>query len=450
MLNKKVLLINPPFYRLMKSHFNGLSLGLAYITAILEKAGFNAKIYNADYLDKEDYPKQEELFQNYQSYKEILNDEGADIWEEVKRKIKDFNPDVLGIFMYTGAYKSAKIIARLAKSMNPELKVVVGGPHPTLAPEETIKNEEFDFLIRGEGEFTFLELMEGKYFYNIKGLSYKKGGKIFHNQPREFIQDLDSLPFPARNLLLEKGKNLDLGYVITGRGCPFNCAFCASPKIWQRKVRLRSVDNVIAELEELVKKYQIRKINFVDDTFTLNKERTKEICRKIIEKGLNIKWRCDTRANCLDEELVSLMKKSGCVRARIGAESGSNKVLKLMQKYQTKEDVRKGAALIKKYGIGLTVYFMAGFPGENNDDLKETIEFAKELKADYYSLGIVSPYYGTDVYFKLLNQGKIGKSESWEYFYHQSLEPVGNTNLDPKIIEEFLSISKLYAWDKRI
>ena len=120
-----------------------------------------------------------------------------------------------------------------------------------------------------------------------------------------------------------------------------------------------------------------------------------------------------------------------------------------MQKDQTTEDVRKAAALIKKYGIGLTIYLMTGFPGETNEDLKQTIEFAKELRADYYSLGIVSPYYGTDVYFKLYNQGKIGKNEPWEYFYHQSLEGIEDRNLDPKLVEEFLSINKYAVTGKR-
>src|SRR4030043_1024499 len=260
--NKEVnkLLISPPFYRLMKSHFNGLNLGLAYTAAVLAKEGFNVRIYNADYVDDSNYLTQEQLFQNYENYKAILNDEKAGIWQEVKKKIMDFNPDFIGISMYTGAYKSARVIANIVKKINPEIKIVVGGPHSTLDPEGTIKNKEFDYVIRSEGEFPFLELVEGKQLDSIKGLSYKKEGKIIHNPAREFIQDLDSLPFPARNLFLEKRENLDLGYVMTGRGCPFNCAFCASPKIWQRKVRFRSVDNVMAELEELVEKYHTRKI----------------------------------------------------------------------------------------------------------------------------------------------------------------------------------------------
>jgi radical SAM superfamily enzyme YgiQ (UPF0313 family) len=447
----KILLIKPPFYRLMKSHFNGLDLGLAYIAAVLDKNGFYTRLYNADYVEEGILPSLEELFQNYNFYKEIINNRQHEIWEEIKNKIKNFNPDIVGISMFTGAYKSAKIVAQLAKEINPEIKVVIGGPHSTLSPQETlIKNNEFDYAIRGEGEYTFLELVQDCPLEEIKGLSYKKGNEIIHNQEREFIKDLDSLPFPARNLFLERGRNLNLGNIATGRGCPYACRFCASPKLWKRIARLRSSDNVLDELEEVVKKYNQKSISFVDDTFTLNRERTKEICKKIIDRKLGIEWRCDTRADRLDEELISLMKEAGCICVRIGVESGSERVLRLMQKNEKKEDIRKAAVLIKKHGISLTAYFMAGFPGETNEDLRETIDFAKEIEADYYSLGIVSPYYGTDIYFMLKEQGKLKNEEDWEYFFHQSYKGMEyNKNLDPKLVEEFLSLNK-YAKGKRI
>ncbi|MCX6760318.1 MAG: radical SAM protein, partial [Candidatus Nealsonbacteria bacterium] len=410
----------------------------------------NTKIYNADYFDESKFISLEEIFSNYSGYKEVLNDKNAEIWKEVRENIKKFNPDILGISMFTGAYKSAKITAQIAKEINPNLKTVVGGPHPTLCAEGTLKNEEFDYAVVGEGEFVFLDLASGKPLSDINGLVYKKGGKIIKNPEREFIADLDSLPFPARNLFLDKGENINFGNIATGRGCPYACRFCASPKIWKRKVRLRSADNVIKEIEEMISKYNQKSISFVDDTFTLIKNRAMEICRKIIDKKLNIEWRCDTRADHLDDELVDLMKKAGCVCIRLGVESGSDKVLKLMNKMATKDQLRKAANLVKKYGISLTVYLMAGFPGETDEDLKETIDFAKELEADYYSLGIVSPYYGTDIYFELKEKGQLTENEDWEYFFHQSMDGVGSKNLNPKLLEEFLSLNKTCGKGSRI
>lgn len=449
MRNKRILLINPPFYRLMQSHFNGLNLGVSYIASVLAEKDFNVKIYNADYVDTNNYPTQEQLFQNYIGYKEILSSRKSDIWREVKEKIKSFNPDIVGISMSTGSYKSSIIVAQLAREVNSEVLVVVGGPHPTLAPQ-TVRDEEVDYLIRGEGEFAFLEFVEGKPVEDIEGLSYVRNGEVIHNASREFIEDLDSLPFPARDLFLNTGDNMYLGDIMVGRGCPYVCSFCASPKIWKRSVRFRSPSSVIKEIKEVVGKYKQPQISFVDDTFTLVKERTKEICRLIINEGIEIQWKCTTRADKLDRELVSLMKRAGCICAKIGAESGSERILKLVQKHETKDDIRKAAKLIREQGIALTVYFMAGFPDETNEDLRETIEFAIELQADYYSLGIVAPYYGTGVYTMLKNQGKINEENHWEYFFHTSLERIESSGLDSDLVNDFLSIDRLYAKGARI
>ena len=222
--------------------------------------------------------------------------------------------------------------------------MAVGGTHPTLDPEGTLAGEEFDYAIRGEGELTFLELADNPEEEKIKGLSFKKDNQIIHNESRPFIEDLNTLPYPCRDSFLNDTRYLDFGHLITGRGCPFACAYCASQQLWGRTVRFRSVSNVISELEYLKTNYNPSVIHFVDDTFTLNKDRAKEICQQIINKRLGIKWVCDTRVDCLDEELVALIKSAGCIRVKIGAESGSNRILKAMQKGITTE-------LLPKCGI---------------------------------------------------------------------------------------------------
>ena len=442
---KRVLLIAPPFYRLMGSHYNGLHLGISYIAALLKQRGHEVKIYNADYSNTTEYANQMELLKNTPLYKATLADLSLPIWQEIRDKISGFAPDFVGITMLTANYAAARNIARLTKVIDHNIKIVVGGTHPTLDPEGTLDIAEFDYVVRGEGEFTFLELVNGQEEKQIKGLSFRRDGKTVHNENRPFIQNLDTLPFPERDSFLNDTTHLELGYVVTGRGCPFSCSYCASTRLWHRIVRFRSAANVLAELEHLKANHGSSFIHFVDDTFTLNTERAKEICRQIIERQLGIRWVCDTRVDCLNEELIVLMKEAGCIRVKIGVESGSDRILKKVRKGITTAEVREVVRLIKEAGVPLTVYLMVGFPGETNQDLRQTIDFAKELDADYYSLSILAPYYGTEILSELEKSGKKLDKKHWEYFYHQSQEMILNNDLDPKLLDEFFALNE---WGK--
>jgi anaerobic magnesium-protoporphyrin IX monomethyl ester cyclase len=344
---KRILLIAPPFYRLMGSHFNGLHLGMCYIAAVLKEKGHDVKVYNADYVDSDAYLNQKQLFDNYTSYKAILNDPGHAIWREIKDKIAGFAPELIGIAMLTANYTAAKYIARIAKDIDSKVKIAVGGAHPTLDPEKTLVEKDFDYLVRGEGEITFLELAGDRELAKISGLSFKKDRQPFHNRSRPFIKDLDSLPFPSRDAFLNDTRYMDFGHIITGRGCPFNCAYCASPKLCHRIARFRSVPNVIEELELVKASYNSPIIRFADDTFSLNKLRAIDMCRQIIARGLEIQWLCDTRADRVDGELLTAMKEAGCIRIKIGVESGSERVLKRIRKGVSKEAIRRAVALIK-------------------------------------------------------------------------------------------------------
>lgn len=447
-MKRRILLIAPPFYRLMGSHYNGLHLGIAYIAAVLKEHGHQVKVYNADYYDSAEYLNQRQLFDGFPHYKEVLNDPSHPIWCEIKDKISSFVPDFLGITMLTPNYKAAKNIARITRTINSNIRVIVGGTHPTLDPEGTLAEKDFDYVIRGEGEYSFLELADGREDEKIKGLSFKRANKPVHNQDRPFIQDLDTLPFPSRDSFLNDTDYLDCGFVMTGRGCPFSCSYCVSPQFWHRTVRFRSASNVIEELEYLQAKHDSSLIHFVDDTFTLDKERAKEICRQLIDRQMNIAWVCDTRADCLDREMVALMKRAGCVRIKLGVESGCDKILKSMRKGVTKEIIRKAVGLVKEQELPLTVYLMVGFPGETNEDVRQTIEFAKELEADYYSLSILAPYYGTQIWNDLEKSGRKLDKEHWEYFYHQSQDMLVNDGLAPDMVSEFLALDQLGGGDR--
>lgn len=442
-MKRKILLIAPPFYRLMGSHYNGLHLGIAYIAAVLKQHGHRVKVYNADYCNSAEYLNQKQLYDNFPHYKEILNDSSHPIWAEIEEKISGFAPDFLGITMLTPNYKAARNIARIAKAINSNIRVVVGGTHPTLDPEGTLAESSFDYLVRGEGEFSFLELADGRKEEEINGLSFMRNNRLVHNQDRPFIQNLDALPFPSRDSFLNDTEGLDFGFVMTGRGCPFTCAYCVSPRFWHRTVRFRSVSNVIEEIEYLRAHHGSSLIHFVDDTFTLNKDRAKEICQQLIDRRMGVEWVCDTRADCLDRELVALMKRAGCIRIKLGVESGCDKILESMRKGVTREIIRRAVGLVKEQEVPLTVYLMTGFPEETNKDLQQTIQFAKELKADYYSLSILAPYYGTEIWSRLEKSGRKLDKEHWEYFYHQSQEMIVNDGLAPDIVSEFMALDKL-------
>ena len=443
MKQKRVLLVNPPFYRLMNSHFNGLSLGLSYIAAVLLKNGYEVKIYNADYESSENYADQREIFEGYDNYKKILFDLSHPLWLEVKENIERYSPDIIGITMLTGTYRSAENTGRIAKELNKDIPVVVGGTHPTVLPEETIKNEYFDYVVRGEGEYTFLDLVSGVRIEDIRGLTYvNKRGEIVNNPDRDFVENLDSLPFPSRGIYLNDTRYMDYGYIMTGRGCPFECTFCASKKLWDRKVRYHSVDRVIKEIKHVQSTFGTNFFFFVDDTFILNKNRVRSICESLIENNLNIKWICESRIEGLDEGLLKLMKKSGCERIKVGVESGSERILKTVKKNISKDQIRKAVSLIKKVGIGITVHLMIGFPTETNSEVRETLEFGRELDPDYFSLSVLAPYPGTEIYYDIIKNGVVLPKEHWEYFFHQSKDMMLTFGIDEPLIDEFLSLNE--------
>jgi len=427
----------------MGSHYNGLSLGLCYMASLLKENGYEVKIYNADYLDDPFYSDQLQLIESYKNYKKILGDLNHSIWHEIKQKILDFSPDFIGIQMYTATFKSARNIAEIAKGIDKDIKIVVGGTHPTLDPVSTLKSGRYDYAVFGEGEFTFLDLVNGKEVNEIPGLAYKTNNKtIKKNIRREFIENLNLIPFPLRSGFINGKDFMDLGAIITSRGCPFECTYCVSPTIWKRKVRYRSVNNVLNELEYMKKIYNVDLIRFQDDTFTLNKKRALDLCKGIIERGLNLKWVCETRVDRVDLELLQMMKEAGCIRLKVGVESGSDNILKKVKKGITKTEILRAVSAIKKTGIPLTIFLMLGFPGETDDDVRATIRFANEIEADYNSLSIIAPYYGTEMFEQMEREGFTFDRDHWEYFFHQSKDMILNTTIDPHVVNDFFDLNK--------
>jgi radical SAM superfamily enzyme YgiQ (UPF0313 family) len=325
--------------------------------------------------------------------------------------IRSLKPDLVGITTTTQNRFPAYELAKALKQRLNNSFVVLGGVHASFCADEILKKiKEVDFIVRGEGEKTFLELIkaleENKSLFSIKGLSFKNNSQIIHNPERELIEDLDSLPLPSRELLPMDAYNQKLPLtdipattILTARGCPYACVFCSSATFWRRRVRFRSPSNIINEIKLLIKNYKIEGLQIHDDTFTLDKNRVLELCKQL--KELRLKFWAEARANTLDEEIVLALKSAGCYMLTLGVESGSDYILKKIKKGITQEEVRRAVSLCKKHNIMVKTFFMASLPGENYYHLKKTQEFIFELRTKYkvkesiLSLALIYP--GTEL-----------------------------------------------------
>ena len=385
-------------------------LGLAYIAAVLKKDDVDVKILESNAFD----------FNH----------------EQIKRKIEEYNPDIVGITATTSLIEEANEIAELCDE---KIKVVIGGVHASSMPVETLeKFPRFDYLIRGEGEFAFLELAQGKKINQIKGLYYRKSRKIIENKPRELIKNLDNLPFPARELLpMDKyfsagARKNPSDYILSSRGCPYQCIFCADHLVHGRKFRFRSPENIIEEVKELYKK-GVRDFDFVDDNFTLLSERVGKFCDMMIDSGLNRKigWRCSNglRVDKVNLELLKKMRKAGCYMVSLGIESGNEQILNNMKKNIDLEKIKKAVRWCNQAGIETRGLFMFGNLGENEKTMQDTIDFAKSLDLDTATFHITIPFPETDYWKIIKKEGEIYPKNYRDYIaYGNVIFKHGNLN----------------------
>jgi anaerobic magnesium-protoporphyrin IX monomethyl ester cyclase len=422
----KILFIDPPFYRFMGYYNRYFPLGLASLAAVLHRKGHEVLIYDAD--SKVNPSKMNFIFleESYPLYLSTLKDSNHPVWLEMNETLRLFAPDAVGITIWTTFAASAFKTAYFCKQYNKKLPVIAGGPHCTIKPDEVMKIcQDIDFLVRGEGEETLPELIENlKYrrttelIKNIKGITYRLNGQIVHTPDREFIEDLDIIDFPARNLLLNKHSYdaEDMGLLMTTRGCPYSCSYCAT-NIWKRKVRYRSIDNVIAEIKLINNTYGTRQFTLKDDSFTINRKRVLEFCDRLIDEKLNINWDCNTRVNLVDEELLRKMKQAGCNSIKVGIETGSERMLKLINKGITCSQARHTAKLLRKAGIYWTAYFMMGLPSETEEEIYQTLQFMKELKPDFASLSVYEPFPGTDLFEIGIQNNLVQEERTMQDFF---------------------------------
>lgn len=418
-----VVLINPPQIFSKTQVVAGVTppLGPAYLAAVLDQAGYKVKIIDALGENPNQFTSFEGLVIRGLTFKEII------------REIP-MGTDVIGISnLYTFAFPMVSILAKEIKSCFPNIPVVLGGAHVSSLPEMTLGDPNVDYIIISEGESSFLQLC---YALNgngdvsgIDGFGFKRGSKLSINPKTNFIKDLDSIPFPKRELLpMENYQKAAEPHgavrgrwttMIATRGCPFACSFCNTPLIWKRKWRARKPACVVNEMEELANVYGINDFHFEDENMSASRKWMLEFSDELIKRRLNVGWQLSNgaRAETLTGELLSKMKASGLTNLGVAPESGSERVrTEVIHKQLDIDAVKKAVVDASKLGITVTSYFVIGFPDETKAEINQTIRFAKELARlglDECSVNTLQLVPGCELFLKMKSEGKIKVDEDF-------------------------------------
>ena len=372
--------------------------------------------------------------------------EEYDFKKAIKEIVK-FKPRLVILNFSTATYEGDKEFSQKLKRDVPKAHLSAIGVHVTALPLETIVDAELDSVIRGEPEMTALELAESlrdkKSLKKIKGLSIKGNPSYTNNLARSFIDNLDSLPFPARDLLKNYAYKMPIynrpyTLVIASRGCPNNCSFCTANLYYGSKIRLRSPENVLDEVEEILNIHKIRDITFWADTFTYDRNYVLKICQGIKERGLRFRWMANARVDKVDPPMLKKMKATGCQIISYGVESGVQKILNNVGKNITLKEVRQAIRWTREAGIESAVHIIFGLPGETEETIKKTIKFVAELNPDYVQFYSAIPFPGTRFYEEADQKGWI-TSKNW-----QDYELGKNIISTPK-----LPVERLAYWRKR-
>jgi anaerobic magnesium-protoporphyrin IX monomethyl ester cyclase len=374
-------------------------LGLAYIASVLLNEGNEVTIIDAEL---------EEL-----------------TFEEIKRRVTSANPDVIGIGCTDQTFLETKRTAEYVKIEFPDVPLILGGPVVIVYSHIILHASPcFDYAVIGEGESTVGPLLSALgnpvKLSKIPGIIYRENGNIKINQPLPYIENLDSIPFPAWHLLdVHKysdilSKNKRYCVMITSRGCPFKCSFCDPLGRMGRKFRFRGPKNIFDEMALLKRDFDIQEITFYDDTFTLNKKRIVELCKIIVKEKMKIEWECRTRVDCVDDDLLRIMSEAGCIRIRFGIESANKKSLQFINKGIKLEQAKEAVRLSRKYSIETVAYYMLGIPGETEADVLNTIRFAKGLNTTYANFSVASFTNPNSEMFKWGAKNGLISSTYWE------------------------------------
>ena len=353
-------------------------MDLAYMAASLEKAGVECRI--------KDYPSEKED------------------WENLTNDIKVIRPDMLVISIITPTIKEDLKACKVAKDICSDILTVSKGAH-YMKNDDEVLNEwpDLDIVIRGECEFAVSDLLMNDNLSDVPGIAYRENGSVLKTKDRPLLEDLDSLPFPARHLLnnnlyITPDTREPIAFIHVGRGCPHKCIFCAVPAVSGYKFKIRSPESVLEEIKECITKYGIKVFFFRSDTFTMDKKWVIKFCELVVREGLKIRWGTNSRVDTIDEERLEWMKKAGCWIVGFGVESGNQEMLDKMKKGITVEQTEVAVKLCRKYKIKTYLLFVLGLPWETMETAMDTIEFAKKLDGDFVDFNIAYPLPGTEYY----------------------------------------------------
>jgi anaerobic magnesium-protoporphyrin IX monomethyl ester cyclase len=376
-------------------------IGLLYIAANLRKNGIDVKIADMQY------------------------DNVFDI-------IMHYNPDYIGLGAMTINADTTIKLGKWIKENFPNVVLVFGGVHFTFMPEEAY--DVADIIIKGEAEKVFVEICKQIPWFEIKGIIYKDSWALNEwndTGDYELINDLDSLPLPAYDLIdmsrysdeLVTGEHAIS--ILTGRGCPYNCSFCASPKLWRRKVRYHSIDYTINHIKYLIDNYNLQNLRIMDDTFTCDNTRVIEFCNAIIENGFKLNMTCLTNVHNADLEIFKLMKKAGFSIVAFGLESVDENVLKLCNKQNTRENMTKAVKIAHEAGLKTELLFMIGNMGDTEKSLNYSLQFAKELNGYKTYFQLATPFPGCEFYDNAEKYGKV-IDRNWKDYNHKKVTYIPN------------------------
>jgi len=376
-------------------------LGPFYIAAVLESEGYEVKIF-----DKYDDVEESEERLDHRLALRIAQEE----------------PSIVGVTLTTPFYRKGTRLAKYLREMIPNVLLVAGGHHATAEPVELLKNSQFDIVVVGEGETTMKEIVSTpEDLGRIKGIVYKEDGKIHVNPPRPLIQNLDNIPYPARHLasLNDYSSDMFTGVrstsILTTRGCPYECVYCM--KTLGNELRSRSAQNVVNEIEHVIKEHGVRGFQFWDDMFGLNRDLAAQICELVTKKKINIVWWCWANQASVDRELLQKMHDAGCRAIAFGVESVDDEVLKKAKRPLFTEQSRRAIKIAKEIGIKVHTYFTVGLPGETEQSIQKSIEFIKETKPDRANFSLLCPYPGTELWNRPAELGvKITRLDNWEAY----------------------------------
>ncbi len=434
----EVCLINPPLDKKTTSKFpmSGVPLGIACLAAYLRDKKIEIKVIDAPIMGWD-----------FKKTSQVAVGSGAKI---------------IGVSCLTeNRYSALKTLEEI-KRVDSSITTVIGGLHATFSDKLLLKNYPFlDVVVRGEGEETLYELSKaiksGKNLGKILGISYRKDGEIISNPPRAFIQDIETLPFPAYDLFPMKDYPLppdvstkvnQTSLITTSRGCPMGCKFCETTHAWGKKVRSTSAKKLFEEVKYLYDNFGIDYIRFADDLFTLKKEKVMAFCELMIKNKLPVKFRIQARVDCVDEEMLRALKKAGCDLIEYGAESGSDKVLKAMGKNITIEKIKNAVRITRKVGIDVKYFLIIGGLEEGPNETWETFELIKQTNPDWIGINALTIYPGTEVFKIAKEQGLINDNLWLNYINPQT----GNAPLYTKnySAKEMIFLSQLgHVWGCR-